>query len=316
MFDDRNPRAPQLEDAAAPSVLLGTGAVGEGGAGDDARRVLVALDGALVSALEAACRSMGDQLVDWLLASFATLLHRHTNAGDFAIAILGDARSRAIAATEVFDPVQLVVLQVDVADNPTFVELAARLRTAWGGATMSSSSTTAPFAFAFEGQSAAAGDASRREAHDLALVLRRTQDGVGGYVEYNAARYDHDAIARMVGHYAMLLAGIVADPARRIGELPLLTAAERQQMLVEWNATSRDYPQDACVHELFEAQVDRTPDAVAVAVAFERTQLTYRELDERANQLAHHLRGLGLGPDRLAAIFMERSLEMVVAMVA
>ncbi|MDX2087131.1 MAG: condensation domain-containing protein, partial [Kofleriaceae bacterium] len=116
--------------------------------------------------------------------------------------------------------------------------------------------------------------------------------------------------ARAVEQLARLLDEAPHTLVRAIGIIP----EEEQAQLKAWNATSRDYPQDACVHELFEAQVDRTPDAVAVA--FERTQLTYRELDERANQLAHHLRGLGLGPDRLAAIFMERSLEMVVAMVA
>ena len=99
----------------------------------------------------------------------------------------------------------------------------------------------------------------------------------------------------MTQHFTTLLEGVVADAEQRIGELPLLTASERHQLLVEWNDTATDYPQDRCIHQLFEEQVARTPDAVAVV--FEDERLTYRELNARANQLAHHLRGLGVGPE-------------------
>ena len=114
------------------------------------------------------------------------------------------------------------------------------------------------------------------------------------------------------GAFPDLLEGIVADPEQRLSDLPLLTAAERQQLLVEWNATQADYPRMPCIHQLFEAQVERTPDAVAVV--FEDQQLTYRELNPRANQLAHHLRALGVGPEVLVGICMERSLEMVIGL--
>ena len=93
---------------------------------------------------------------------------------------------------------------------------------------------------------------------------------------------------------------------------PVLTEAERHQILVEWNQTERDYPRDKCVHQLFEEQVERTPEAVAVV--FEGQSLTYRELNARANQLGHHLRSLGVGPDVLVGLCVERSLEMVVSL--
>jgi amino acid adenylation domain-containing protein len=116
----------------------------------------------------------------------------------------------------------------------------------------------------------------------------------------------------MIGRFEVLLQGIVADPDRRISTLPLLMETEKHQLLVEWNDTKRDYPQDKCIHQLFEEQVERTPEAVAVI--FGDQQLTYQELNRQANQLAHYLRKLGIRPELLVGICMERSLEMVVGL--
>jgi amino acid adenylation domain-containing protein len=116
----------------------------------------------------------------------------------------------------------------------------------------------------------------------------------------------------MLGHLRTLLEALVADPNRCLADLPLLTQAERHRQLVEWNDTRRDYPKDKCLHELFEQQAERTPDAVAVV--FEREQLTYRELNGRANRLARYLQGLGAGPETLIGLHVERSIEMVVGM--
>ena len=118
--------------------------------------------------------------------------------------------------------------------------------------------------------------------------------GLVGNVEYATDLFEPDTIERLVGHYRTLLEGIVSDADRRVSELPLLSDAERHRLVVEWNATAADYPRDKCVHELFAEQAARTPDAVAVV--FEDAQLSYGELDRRANQLAHHLRDLGAGP--------------------
>ena len=133
-------------------------------------------------------------------------------------------------------------------------------------------------------------------------------DGLKAKVEYCTDLFDAGTVRRMLGHYQVLLEGIVANPDARIAELPLLTEAERHQLLVEWNQTEVDYPRDKCVHQLFEAQVERTPDAIALI--FEAQQLTYRELNQRANQLAHYLRKRGVGPKTLVALLLERSLRL------
>ncbi len=131
--------------------------------------------------------------------------------------------------------------------------------------------------------------------------------------EYSSDLFDATSIQRMMGQYQTLLEGIVANPTLHLSELPLLTAAQKQQLLADWNATQTSYP-DQChgVHQLFEAQVTRTPNAIAVA--FEQQQLTYQALNAKANQLAHHLQSLGVGPDILVAICMERSLELIVGL--
>ncbi|PMB49545.1 non-ribosomal peptide synthetase, partial [Fischerella thermalis CCMEE 5205] len=134
-------------------------------------------------------------------------------------------------------------------------------------------------------------------------------------IAYNESeRFAAATIERMLGHLATLLNTMVANPQQRLKELSLLTAAEKQQLLVEWNNTKSDYPQDLCIHQLFEAQVERTPDAVAVVFADQ--QLTYRELNCRANQLAHELQKLGVGPEVLVGVCVERSLETVIAILA
>ncbi len=127
---------------------------------------------------------------------------------------------------------------------------------------------------------------------------------------YDHRLFDKATVLRMLGHLQTLLEGIVADPNRRLSELPLLTDAERHQLLVEWNDTAAETVEHRCIHELFEAQVGRTPNAAAVAVKDER--LTYRELNERANQLAHRLKKSGVGPEVRVGICVDRSLEMVV----
>jgi amino acid adenylation domain-containing protein len=118
----------------------------------------------------------------------------------------------------------------------------------------------------------------------------------------------------MLGHLEVLLAGMSANLEQPIAHLRLLTEAERHQLVVEWNDTKRDYPPDLCLHHLFEAQVERTPDAIALT--YEGQHLSYRELNERANQLAHYLRSLGVGSDVLVGLYMDRCLEMVIGIYA
>lgn len=145
---------------------------------------------------------------------------------------------------------------------------------------------------------------------DLTLALQETASGLVGAFEYNTDLFDEATISRMTGHFRSLLSGIVNNPEHHLSELPLLTEAEQHQLLVEWNDTQIEYPKDQCFHQLFEAQVERSPDAVAVV--FKNEQLTYRELNRRANQLAHYLQKLGVKPEVIVGLCVERSLEMVV----
>ena len=115
-----------------------------------------------------------------------------------------------------------------------------------------------------------------------------------------------------MGYYRRLLEGMVADDAEVMDRLPMMSERERRQILYEWNDTQVEFPSDKCVQELFEEQVQKTPEAVAVV--FEEASLSYGELNRRANQLAHHLRALGVKPDERVAICVERSLEMVVGL--
>jgi amino acid adenylation domain-containing protein len=116
----------------------------------------------------------------------------------------------------------------------------------------------------------------------------------------------------LISHFKNLLESIVTNPGQRISNLSILSEAEKHQLLIEWNDTERNYPQAKCIHQLFEEQVEETPDAIALV--FEDQQLTYRELNQRANQLAHYLKRRGVGPEVLVGVCVERSLEMVVGL--
>jgi len=161
---------------------------------------------------------------------------------------------------------------------------------------------------------------------DLTLNIDEN-DGLGGmsgWWEYNCDLFDAETIERMTAHFQTLLAAIIANPFERVSRLSLLTPIEEDQLLVTWNETDLAYPDDKCFHKLFETQVEQTPNAVAVAFASpddaaimannSPTQLTYRELNARANQLAHHLIKLGVGPDVFVGICINRSLEMMVGL--
>ncbi len=144
---------------------------------------------------------------------------------------------------------------------------------------------------------------------ELTLSLRQGSDGLVGWLEYDRDLFEAATAARIAGGFVTLLEAGLADPRRLVSELPLLTAAQRRQILTEWNDTRVPLPEDASLHGLFEVQAARTPDAVAVL--FGEEEVTYRDLDARASRLAHRLRGLGAGPEVGVGLCAERSLEMV-----
>src|SRR5262249_6095702 len=129
---------------------------------------------------------------------------------------------------------------------------------------------------------------------------------------YDAEQFDCASIRLTLRQLEVVLRGLVIKPDQVLRDVSLLTDGERQQLLVEWNDTAADYPRDQCIHQMFEEQARRTPEAMAVV--FEDRQLSYAQLNARANQLAHHLRRLGVGPEVLVGICVERSLEMVVGL--
>jgi amino acid adenylation domain-containing protein len=148
---------------------------------------------------------------------------------------------------------------------------------------------------------------------DLLLSLTETPDGINGHLEYATDLFEPATMERFAQQYESVLRTVVSDPAQKVGEIEILSAEERRQLLHDWNQTGADYP-DTPIHKLFEQQVERTPDSTAAI--FEDSSLTYKELNSRANHLAFQLIGQGVTPDSLVGVFMERSLEMIVALLA
>ncbi len=289
--------------------------------------------------LRALSQREGVTLFMTLLTAFKALLARYTGADDLVVGSPIAGRTRSETENLIGFFVNTLVLRTDLSGDPTFREALQRVRetalAAYDHQDLSfdrlvaelqperSLSYNPLFQTAFALQSELSGDrklsglkltplklGSVTAKFDLFVSLSDTPDGLRVTAEYSTDLFDPSTMQRFLGHYQNLLTGIVSNPARRISELPLLTEAERHQVLVEWNDTQRSYPDNACLQQLFEAQVARTPDAVAVQS--EEMTLTYRELNQRANQLAHYLQAAGIGPDRLVGIFTERSLLTVI----
>ncbi len=160
---------------------------------------------------------------------------------------------------------------------------------------------------------------------DLEVHFEEDTDGLHGSLTYNTDLYDASTIKRMAGHFESLLSAIATDPQQRVSTLPLLRPGERRQLVHEWNDTEDEYPRSQCIHELFEQQAERTPDAIALISptgldsdgrSSEQTDQTYKDLNRRANQIAHYLKTLGVGPDVPVGIYLPRSQEMIVAVLA
>ena len=298
-----------------------------------------------VEALEGLGRREGTTLFMTLLAAFKILLHRYTNQDDIVVGSPTAGRSRMEIEGLIGFFVNNLVLRTDLSGDPTFRELLGRVRET---ALEAYKHENLPFEklveelhpqralshhpifqvlFALQNfpilEAKLSGLTltpvmlnSDMERFELALWMGEGTERMGSIesssVGYNADLFDAATIARLVGHLQNLLHAIIVDPNRRISDLPLLTGAERRQILEDWNDTKRVYSAGATYPKLFEAQAERTPNAVAIV--FEGAQLTYRELNARANQLAHQLRKLGVVPDMLVGVYLERSIEMVVAL--
>lgn len=149
---------------------------------------------------------------------------------------------------------------------------------------------------------------------DLTLMMAETEQGLLASFQYAVDLFDQPTIVQLMGHFQCLLDGVLANPSQCLAELPLLTRAEQQRQLIEWNATQAAYPQAVGIHQLFEQQAEKTPDAIAVA--FQAQRLSYAELNSQANQLAHHLQTRGVKAESRVAVCMERSLDLVISLLA
>ncbi len=149
---------------------------------------------------------------------------------------------------------------------------------------------------------------------DMEVFLQETSDALCGYVAYSTDLFRPDTIFRMVNHYTNLLNEIANNPESRISELSMCSEDENYKILIEWNNTTVEYPNKKCIHELFEEQVESTPDTVAVE--FENQQMSYQELNIRTNQLAHYLRKRGVRADSIVAIMDNQSIEMIICILA
>lgn len=145
----------------------------------------------------------------------------------------------------------------------------------------------------------------------LSLHIEEKANQIYGTFRFNPKDYDREIMQGMPSHFQSLLLGMIATPTIPITRLPILTAAEIHKQTIEWNHTPADFPTDKCLHQLFEAQVNHSPNAVAVL--FKNEQLTYQDLNQQANQLAHHLQALGVMPEDLIGIFLEKSIEVMIA---
>ncbi|QHG18506.1 non-ribosomal peptide synthetase [Nostoc sp. ATCC 53789] len=307
-------------------------------------QVRVELPISLCESLRVLSRQEGITLFMTTLAAFLVILHRYTRQDDLCV-------GTAVANRRMRETEQLIgmivnnlVLRTDLSGNPTFRELLDRVRQV---SLEAFANEDLPFdkvvevlkpirnlsynplfqvMFSFHDSprpdltlpelnittNVALSNKSTKFDLDVVLIPQHGRDkGISVIWEYNTDLFDAATIQQMAEQYQTLLVGIVDNPEQRVSELPLLTQTQ-QQLLVEWNQTHRDYPSQQCVHDLFAAQVELTPDAVAIQQ--EGQQLTYRELSDRANQLAHHLQSLGVKPETLVGICVERSPEMIIAL--
>lgn len=277
-----------------------------------------------------------------LLACFKILLSRYTGQTDVAVGTPIANRTQSAVESIIGSFVNTLVLRTDLSGNPTFIELMARVRDTALGAytnqdfpfdklveTMHSARdhSSAPLVQVLfnvpnapireinvQGLSWVPFEVETQAAQfDLSLTIE-TEFSRKAYFTFNTDLFEPQTAERMLGQYRVLLQSALANPHSKLSEIPTLTAPERQQMLLDWNRTQRDYPQSECFPQLFEAQVQKTPDAVALSMG--QKALRYDDLNARANRLAHYLQTLGAKPGVTVGIGLERSLEMVIALLA
>ena len=303
-------------------------------------RLLFILCPEVVGRLKDFSNREGVTLFMTLLAAFKVLLHRYTRQEDILVGSPVAGRSQPETEGLIGFFLNNLVLRTDLSGDPTFRQLLGRVRSV---ALEAYANQDVPFEklvevlqperdtgrlplfqvlFSLQNvpleEARLAGTSLRpfefdigTSRYDLTFELWERPEGLRVYVEYNTDLFEEATVRRMFGHYTTLLDAVLVHPECRISGLPLLDEAERRQLLGEWNATQAPFPETG-IHQLFETQAIRTPEAVAVTC--EDAEIRYGELNRRANQLARHLKTLGVSPETLVGVYMERSIEMVVAL--
>ncbi|MBV5280558.1 MAG: amino acid adenylation domain-containing protein, partial [Actinobacteria bacterium] len=278
-----------------------------------------------------------------LLATFQTLLHRYSGQENIVTGVPVARRDRKEIVDVIGPFANLLVIPSDFSDRPTFRNLLRRVeqnvtdifeyrdapfdRLVLTLDPQKDMSRTALFDVMFQLRDSLVPMPAMKGLqtrvmetnlgwgkYDLNLCMEYGPEGLSGVMVYNKDIFDDSTVERMNKHYQVLLDSIVKDPSLPVTDLRLLTAEEEHQQLIEWNDTRASYPANKTIHQLFEEQVENTPDSTAVVIGKEK--MTYRELNRKANQLAHHLRKKGVVPDQLVCICMERSMDMIIAMLA
>ncbi len=303
-------------------------------------RVAAKLSDGLAESLKALSRQESTTLFTTLLAAFQTLLFRYSGQDDVVVGSPVAGRTMFETENLIGAFVNTLVMRGDLSGNPRFRDVLARVRQTAMDAfahqdlpferlveelnpeRRANRSPLFQVMFSFqnmpEPELAANGTkfktiqiASSAAKFDLTLEVGELPDGITLSFEYACDLFTAPTIERMLGHFVNLLTAVTRDPAQTIADIELLMPAERQQLLDEWNDNQLAYPETASVHQLFEAQAAQTPDAAAVE--FCSRQLTYRELNTRANQFAHYLISRGVGPEAIVGVSLDRSFEMLVA---
>jgi len=314
-------------------------------------RQLLKLPKSLSKDLLALSQKEGVTLFMTLLAAFQLLLYRYTQQEDITVGSPIANRNRSEIEGLIAFFVNSLVLRTNFSGNPTFLELLSRVKEvalqAYAHQDLPfeklveelhpernlNQNPLFQVVFALQNAPVSALELPGLTLKPLQFDIETTRfdlelhlwepeaqnglwvdssEGISGFVIYNTDLFDDATVTRMIRHFQILLEGIVANPEQRIATLPLVSASELHQLLVEWNNTQVKYPLDKCIHQLFESMVEQSPDAIALV--FEEQQLSYRELNIRSNQLAHYLIKLGVRNEVLVGLCVKPSFEMVIGM--
>ncbi len=274
-----------------------------------------------------------------MLAAYIVLLHRYSGEKHITVGVPHANRRQSEFKDVMGCFINILPISVDFTDNPDCREVLSRVRKAMFGAHWHQEVTFEimveelklkrdlsynpiyqfgftfypPGALELEGLAVEPLKIHNRSSKlDMFAEMWETREAMRALVEYNTDIFDKTTIERFIGNYQKLLESIIEDPEKPVSSLPILTGPEKKQLLQEWNSTKVAYPENSGLHQLFESQVEQTPNSTAIV--FENQELTYQELNQRANKIAHYLRKLGVGPEVLVGVFIDRSIEMMVGL--